>query len=204
MIKLFTGTPGSGKSLHAAKMIYYTLRSGRPVIANFDINTKSIKHRKNRELKFIKKENYEITPQFLVNFALGFWKGKRVKEEEILLVIDEAQVMFDSRQWQKADRHEWVKFFAQHRKFGYHIVLICQFDGMIDKQMRAMIEYKVIHRRVSNFGLFGLVLSFLAWGPVFVAVKVWPALNKKVDQEFFMPKKKYYSIYDTLNTFEKS
>ena len=38
MIYMYTGTPGSGKSYHVAKEIYWNLRHGRNVIANFDIN----------------------------------------------------------------------------------------------------------------------------------------------------------------------
>jgi len=37
MIYLYSGTPGSGKSLHLANIIWQKLRSGRPVIANFPI-----------------------------------------------------------------------------------------------------------------------------------------------------------------------
>ena len=38
VLKLYSGTPGSGKSLDVARKIYHALRYGRPVIANFDIN----------------------------------------------------------------------------------------------------------------------------------------------------------------------
>ena len=42
VLKLYSGTPGSGKSLDVARKIYHALRYGRPVIANFDINTSLI------------------------------------------------------------------------------------------------------------------------------------------------------------------
>lgn len=38
MIEMYTGTPGSGKSLHCAKEIYQSISWGHDVIANFDIN----------------------------------------------------------------------------------------------------------------------------------------------------------------------
>ena len=38
MLHFFTGTPGSGKSLHMAMLIDRQLRAGRNVIANFEIN----------------------------------------------------------------------------------------------------------------------------------------------------------------------
>lgn len=43
MIHFFTGTPGSGKSLHMAMVIDKELRKGRNVIANFQINEAAFK-----------------------------------------------------------------------------------------------------------------------------------------------------------------
>ena len=45
MIYLYTGTPGSGKSYHVARDIYFFLHYGRNVIANFDINYDAIPSR---------------------------------------------------------------------------------------------------------------------------------------------------------------
>ena len=38
MVHFFTGTPGSGKSLHMAMVIDKQLKKGKNVIANFEIN----------------------------------------------------------------------------------------------------------------------------------------------------------------------
>lgn len=38
MIHYFTGKPGNGKSLHMAEIIYNEMKSGKNVIANFEIN----------------------------------------------------------------------------------------------------------------------------------------------------------------------
>ena len=43
MIYFYSGTPGSGKSLHVAQDIYQYLQRGKNVIANFDINEKAVK-----------------------------------------------------------------------------------------------------------------------------------------------------------------
>lgn len=43
MIHFFTGTPGSGKSLHMAMLIDKQLRKGKNVIANFEINERTYK-----------------------------------------------------------------------------------------------------------------------------------------------------------------
>lgn len=68
MIFLYSGTPGSGKSLHVAERLYHLLRAGRPTVCNFPINLNRIPKKK-REL-FCYKSNLEITPEFLSDRVL--------------------------------------------------------------------------------------------------------------------------------------
>lgn len=198
MIYLYSGTPGSGKSLHTASVIYWSLKRGDPVIANFAINQDKIKHKKG---EFIESDNLSLTPDYLINYAMKYFNGKPIKEGKLLLVIDECQLMFNAREWNIQGRAEWLSFFTQHRKFGYDIILVAQFDRMIDRQIRSLIEYEIVHRKVSNFGLKGKFLSLVMGGNVFVAVKVWYPMKERTGAEFFHARKKYYSLYDTYNMF---
>lgn len=43
MIVLYSGTPGSGKSLDTARTIYNWCRRGAPIICNFPLNVDNIK-----------------------------------------------------------------------------------------------------------------------------------------------------------------
>ena len=44
MITLYSGTPGAGKSLHLAEVLYYRVKNYKGVvIGNFDLNTGNIK-----------------------------------------------------------------------------------------------------------------------------------------------------------------
>lgn len=43
MISLYSGTPGSGKSLHVAQKMRKHFLSGRPVIANFAYKASGLK-----------------------------------------------------------------------------------------------------------------------------------------------------------------
>lgn len=202
MIFLYSGTPGSGKSLHTASQIYWRLRNNKPVLANFDIALEKVKKRPKRPLPFEYKDNLELTPQYCVQYARNYFSGKkRVKEGKLLLVIDECQILFNSRDWNKPGRTDWLKFFTQHRKYGFDIILIAQFDEMIDKQVRALIEYEVIHRKVSNFGLAGFFFSLVFFGKLFVSVKFWYPIKERVGSEFFLASKRYYQIYDTFGDF---
>lgn len=199
MIRLYSGTPGSGKSLHNARDIIMRSRFGEPVIGNFPC-----------ELSRYRKANYtycpndKLTPKFLMEYSFKHFQGRRpgAKDEgSILLVIDECQLMFNSREWQRENRNQWLEFFTQHRKFGYDITLIAQFDRMIDRQIRSLIEYEYIHRKLSNFGLRGFVLSLVLGRKTFVAVQMWYPLKERLGAEFIRAKKSLWSIYDSYALF---
>lgn len=201
LINLLSGTPGSGKSLDAAQRLYFWLGTGKPAVCNFEINLDLIPGKK--EKKFYYKDNSELTPDFLIDFSKQYFSGKRPKEDSILLVIDEAQLIFNARSWDAKGRDKWLKFFTMHRHYGYLVLLLAQFDRMLDRQIRCLIEYEYIHRKVSNFGWKGKIISILALGNLFVSVKVWYPLNEKVGSEFFRAKRRYYRLYDTFDNLEE-
>lgn len=206
MINLFSGTPGSGKSYHMARFIRDSIKyRDCLIIANFPINLSGIRKKKG---KFLYVENHKITPKRLAEFAQHYInyrkniKRKSTKEGHIILIIDEAQLMFNAREWNVGGRSEWNSFFTQHRHYKYDIYLIAQFDRMLDRYVRCLIEYEYIHRKVNNFGKFGKFLSILTMGNLFVAVKKWYPMRETVGSEFMRGKKKYYKIYDTTTIFE--
>lgn len=199
MIYLYSGTPGSGKSLHTAQVIYYTLLRNKPVICNFSINLDYVKHSD----KFVYQDNTKLTPAYLVDYARRYWGDNPVREGELTVFIDEAQMMFNARSWDASDRAGWNKFFQVHRHYGYDIILVAQFDRMIDRQIRSLIEYEVVHRKVSNMGIKGKLLCTLFLSPkLFVYVKIWYPMKEKVGSEFFRAHKKFYRLYDTYGTFQ--
>lgn len=185
MISLYSGTPGSGKSLHLASRLLNWMRyKDAPIIGNFLCDFGCIRNPRGSYLYI---DNSDLTVERLVNFSRNYaqYIGHKPKEGEILLVVDECQIMFNSRDWGQKDRADWCSFFTQHRKLGYEIVLVAQFDRMLDRQIRSLIEYEWIHRKVSNFGIQGKIMSLLFGGKLFVAVKVWYPMKEKVGSEFF-------------------
>lgn len=200
MIYLYSGTPGSGKSLHQAERIYNRLRAGKPVIANYEINTKAIKRCRG---KITYLDNQELKPEYLIDYSRSYFEQNKFREGSIWLFIDEAQLLFNCREWDATGRAAWISFFTQHRKYGYDIFLVAQFDRMLDRQLRSLIEYEVIHRKVSNFGVKGWLFSMLAGGNLFVAVKMWYPMKERVGSEFFKYHKKYQRLYDSYKEFAK-
>ena len=198
-IDLYSGTPGSGKSLHAAKRIVDWSRAGKPVITNFEVDLS-----KYPKAKQICVDDDDLTPDFLVKFSRDYFDGRKLTkkdEDTILLVIDECQLIFNSRDYQKKDRKSWIKLFSTHRHLGYHVILIAQMDKMLDKQIRGLIEYEYIHRKLSNFGKAGKLLTVALAGEMFTSVQMWYPLKLKIGTQMFRAKKRYYSIYDSYAAF---
>ena len=206
MLYLYTGTPGSGKSLHVASVIRRALRASarhsqggkpvRPVVANFPINPSTCGYS-----AFTYVPNDRLTPDFLYSFARDFWGDRPVREDTIYLVVDEAQLLFNSRDWGRGNRAEWIRFLSQHRHFGYCVIFVTQFDRMIDRQIRCLTEYEVKHRKVSSIGLKGRIVSALALGQLFVAVYVYYGMNEKTDARFYCGRPSLYRLYDSYALF---
>lgn len=197
-IWLYTGTPGSGKSYHAARQIVHRLRLGGGLIANFPVNEDYVKKRKTRVEYW---DNSELSAERLVAYALDHHKIG--KEGQCLVIIDECQIIFNCRDFGRKDRNAWVQLFAQHRKLGYDFILITQSDRMIDKQIRCLVETEVKHRKLNNYGFGGMMLSLLTLNSTwFCAIDYWYGGNKlKLSQSMFRYQKRYEKVYDSYRLF---
>lgn len=203
-IYLLTGTPGSGKSLHMARLIYWQTRRGNKCICNFEINEGMLKNEGNYEYV----GNELLSPYYLQDFAQNYISERKennqkpIQEGQIKLYIDECQLLFNARTWNEKSRKDWIKFFTLHRKLGYDIYLIAQFDYMIDKQIRSLVEYEIKHRKLNNFGKFGSIANAITFGkPITVCVYYWYQLKQRLRSETFIGGKKYYQLYDTYKIF---
>ena len=198
MIWFYSGTPGSGKSLNSARAIYYNLfKYKRDVIANFDIN-KDVYDKKKKKGAFTFISNRDLSAEKLINLSIerGYYQNK--KEGQCLVVIDEASIIFNSRNWNSKGRMEWLDFFVHHRKYGYNIIMISQFSGQIDKQIREVFEYEFVHRKLTNYGFMRL-LPF----NVFMVIERAAKFKMKNNTSTFLYSKKYANLYDTYHTFSE-
>ena len=210
MISFYSGTPGSGKSLEVAKDILNSLKYKRKnVISNIDIDRSAIYKKGKINVKkngrFYYLDNEFINVDFFNNYAKKFHKPNI--ESQTLIVIDEAQMLFSptvvkiKNQEDKNFRNKWLKFFTQHRKLGYDIILVSQFDRLIDAQVRCLFEYNVIHRKVNNFKV-GWILGLLNIS-IFCSINYWYGVNEKMYSEFYMYKKKYSRIYNSYKIHDE-
>ncbi len=198
MIEFYSGTPGSGKSLHIARRIYNRLVvAKKPVICSFDLNMDYIsKNGKRKTGVFVHKPLKDMSAEFFIDYA----RKNHVYgvEGQTLVVMDECQRIFNPRDFSRCDRRSWIDFFTYHRHFGFDFVLISQFDMLVDKQIRNCFEFDIKHRKLNNYG-------FTRFSPVkiFVAVSFWYCIKKKVTQEFFIYRKKYNRIYDSFGMWQE-
>lgn len=205
-VTAFLGVPGSGKSLHVMEELYwYGKRKDALIITNFELS-------KPRGWK----AEHAVIPsgELSVNdlmepFVDWLDRGNVVKREnQVLVVIDEAQIPFSNRDWQKSGRNDWVKLFIQHRKLGMRIILVVQDIGMIDKQIRACVETCGHHMRVNSYGWLGALVTVLLLGrPLCMCIYRLPFYGSTkagiVGRQAVIGRKRYYRMYDTHAMFSK-
>jgi zona occludens toxin len=204
MISIYSGTVGSGKSYHGTELALEWLNRGKHVVANYPIlppkRCNSAKAKAKWAKKSLRWHFYEfITVEVLV--ALSFENNWYGKESQCLIEIDEAGVMFNTRDWQteKNTRTPWIKWLSQSRKFGYDVVFVAQSDKMIDKQIRGLVEYNVVHFKLSNSFFF----SWLKWLKIslFLYNYKWYQTKLPGNKRFGLYRPSIANRYDTMRTF---
>lgn len=156
MIRLVEGGPGSGKSYYACKYLIkyctydklyqeYILSANVLVISN--IEGLRIKH---RDLNVCIEKAGGVENFFTVE---NFEKLQSMfKVSNIILVIDEAQKIFDSKFYDK----EVFFFFQYHRHLGVDIFLLTQSRSTVSRQLLPLCEYflQAVPRSKGIYGTF--------------------------------------------------
>lgn len=148
---VYSGVPGSGKTYHAVRDIRF---NKAPTITN--VNVSGLANVAVLPLQ-------EITPQLLMAFSAHWFRDHPYKENSLLLVIDEAQLLFNARTWKDDTRLDWLAFLSQHRKYGYKCVFIAQSIEMIDKQFRCLCEFDVRHTAASSISVLTRFLALVGF-----------------------------------------
>lgn len=210
MLDIYTGAPGSGKSLDMARVILRKISAGRKVICNTEIVLPETLAKFQKNLFCI--ENKDITPQFLWEFAERNHEPRR--ESQTTVIIDECQLKFCQLAMKNKDMALlWLELFSQHRKIGFDFLLITPDarSGII-KEIRNNFESEVAHLKLSNYptkSLFLMViLLIIQLSPIEIFMRVirWRGLpdKKYLVRHLFLYSPKYASIYDTYKIQESS
>lgn len=168
MIEIIQGTPGSGKSAVSLCLGLDHLLNGGALAANFDlvphwawllsgVNYRvrlGLSDRLKRAAEYRKRcfrigtaETIFELSEKLPHCGLSSEMQKQ-REGKGLLILDEAQLIFNSRDFSK--NRPWIEFFTQHRKLGWNVLLIAHHIQMIDKQIRPLVELETRFRNLKN------------------------------------------------------
>lgn len=176
------------------------------MMVNYDAVVGKRKHskkHKNGNLYYV--SNRHLTPEFLMDFARKY--HHHGEEGQTLLIMDEAQMIVGPTQMKLMSqkdsfyRIKWLDFFTQHRHMGYNIIIVSQFDRLIDPQVRCLFEYNVVHRKANNVGTFGMLLSAFKL-KLFVRIEKWYGTNQTLSADWFLFNKNYAKIYDSWARFK--
>ncbi|MBT1071626.1 zonular occludens toxin domain-containing protein [Pelotalea chapellei] len=222
MIEIAQGTPGSGKSAVAVARAIMHLKKGGVVAANFSLVDGWADEVSKRNFlgKFSPSHRQKIASSLYPRFyrvnsvsairkidprkqAVHLYKDKGgYSEGSGLLIIDECQLVFNSRKWGK--NMDWIEFFTQHRKLGWNVILIAHSIEMVDSQIRPLAEYASTFRNMQKLKLpvVGLPMSPF---PLFLVIKRYAGLGAGAsvvaDRDLFPLPLWAARLYDSLEVF---
>ena len=150
MIFGYTGTPGSGKTYEAVVLILQNLCKGRTVFTNIN----GLEKKECREaIKIVcGLSELAITRQLQIleeHQIEDFWMHVTPGS---MIVIDEVQKYFSSRDWQMDKNKRFGYWASTHRHHGYDVVLITQNADRVDAAVRSLWEWNYVFRKVNFFG----------------------------------------------------
>lgn len=143
MLSIFDGRPGDGKSYSAVALkILPHLAAGGYVATNIEMNPDGVAaYILKRTGKVFNPDRLRILTE---EEAPGFHKHipPGNPDVQVLVVLDEAHLFFNSRDWAKSDKEHRGTFnlATQHRKYYLDIILITQHFANIDSQFLRLVE----------------------------------------------------------------
>lgn len=138
MITIYTGIPGSGKSLKSAQKAMELLERNKKWAKKSGIVRKVCSN-----IKF----SPEVEEYFKEHIA--YWEDPfdLIKERHVDVIWDEIATYLDSTQWANVPL-ELKRWLQQHRKFGIDIYGNTQDFAMVDISMRRMTEQLFYMRKL--------------------------------------------------------
>lgn len=154
MIVIFTGLPGSGKSLKLADTLLNVLARNRKI---YERNLRLFEEGKRPDvpprrvlwtnLAFTQKV-YDEYPDYIQN-----WTDLRqlTPLRDVDVAIDEVATYFDARLWETLSL-EMRRWLSQHRKFGIEIYGTSQDFAQIDKSFRRLTSNLFLLKKIIGSG----------------------------------------------------
>lgn len=150
MIVGFVGVPGSGKTYEAVKKIVFNLKKRRHVYTNIDGMDVDIQQEFMKNL--VGMDDYEFDKYFHFlsrDDVQQFWT---IARHGSLIVLDEIHKTFNCRDWQSKKNNAFADWASTHRHYGYDLILITQDMDKVEKQVRSLLEWTYVFRKVNFLG----------------------------------------------------
>lgn len=216
-IELLFGYTGSGKSYVAMTKVVQHLYEGGVVGLNFRLNdnwayiaalhhplvVKGTVPYQDCVNSLYKRCYYVGTVETINQLAymgqelcLGYAKTR--KERKTLVVVDEAQLYLNSRNYR--ENFPWMQLGTQHRKMGLDILLLAHHVSMLDNQVVRLISFVTqVCNAYEQWRFPGTDIRF-PWP--FIYCRTCPRGAKKASPRMVgFLKEKIYSLYDSYEVF---
>lgn len=197
MITIIEGRIGGGKTYSAVSQIAHHLAAGGVCWTNIELNWAGI------ERYCVDRYGVDIQPEQyrqMVREATMDWYreiGWGTSEMNVLVVIDEAQLYYNSRNWQRTqEKHpQMLSFLTQSRKARVDVVFITQSATNIDRQFRILADFVYSFRDMQK-----LTMPIIGgrWPfPQFLKITRDAMTDEIVGREVVWKDKRIYGCYNT-------
>ncbi len=150
MIIMHDGVPGSGKTYDTVRKIIYALKVGRTVYTNIDglDDPLCLEHLSSQAGLTRDQLNQQLI--FMTNDqVLCFWT---FAEKGSLIVIDEVQKYFNSKNWSSQDNKDFSAWADEHRHDGFDLIMMTPNLKKVDSGVRSTMQIRYRYRKVNFFG----------------------------------------------------
>lgn len=180
MINILTGLPGSGKTYILTRKALEFAYEGRKLYSNFRLVT----------------EKGSLFYPFRKQITYWETADELIKIEKGVILMDEAQVYFNSRRWNDLDIRLQYKL-QQHRKDGLDIWGTVQSETRIDPVMRELVtQYYLCHKLFGSKEAAKFVFGLIKVG-VYYPEDIKRVTSTHVFSEWYYIRKRFVKLYDT-------
>lgn len=228
-ITAYVGTPGSGKSYAAVRALNEHVQQGGVAAINFKLSpnwaidaARLGNWRARNDDEYLEKRAKQLWRRVLYmgssetaykvshlirerKFAERFASAKYAKKKEGvgLLIIDEAQLYFNSRNWK--ENFGYLQFLTQHRKLRWDVILVTHSVEMIDCQIQKLIEYIRHFRNMAKVKFGPFHLPFTLFLSVCKLSGEGPGRGKKQGfSDWDRYNDKVAALYDSFDVFAQT
>ncbi|MBT9175520.1 MAG: hypothetical protein DDT22_01199 [candidate division WS2 bacterium] len=157
MIICYQGTPGSGKTYDAVIKIIANLKKGRKVYTNIDglgdpVRREQIMRRAGLTEVQLDMQLIHWDTSNSIQDKEKVYNFMEHVEPRSYIIIDEIHKYFNCRDWQTEKNRLFAEWGSTHRHFGFDLLMITQDYEKIDKQVRSLIEYTYVYRKINFMG----------------------------------------------------